>query len=121
MAIPRLSAFEQMFLRLETPEWPCHYGGLALVDGAPLLDDAGRLRLSHVRARLARRLVRAPALRQRLELPGPGRGRPLWVDDPAFDIAHHVGEVAVPDPGDDAALLATAADLCVPLLDRRRP
>ncbi|GAA2216199.1 wax ester/triacylglycerol synthase family O-acyltransferase [Nonomuraea monospora] len=49
--------------------------------------------------RLRRRLVRVPF----------GCGRPVWVDDPHFDLRLHVRERACPAPGNERALLDLAA------------
>jgi WS/DGAT/MGAT family acyltransferase len=108
-----------MYLRLERAAWPGHVGGLAVLDGAALVDDSGRLKLEEIRRRLELRLPAVPALRRRLHFPGFLRGRPVWVDDDRFDIAHHV--VAVTVPGGEAQLLETAARIYGGLLDRRRP
>jgi diacylglycerol O-acyltransferase len=48
-------------------------------------------------------------------------GRPVWVDDAAFDIAYHVRRTALPAPGDDAALCRLVARLMAQPLDRERP
>ena len=32
----RLSTLDLMFLRVETAAWPCHFGGLAVLDGPAL-------------------------------------------------------------------------------------
>ncbi len=117
----RLSSFDLMFLRLETPEWPCHFGGLTVLEGEALLDDEGRLRMREITARLERRLPLVPELRRRLHVPGPLGGRPLWVDDPRFAIERHVHQTTVPTPGGDGELLETAAQVAMRSLDRRRP
>jgi WS/DGAT/MGAT family acyltransferase len=117
----RLSSFDQMFLRLETPEWPCHFGGLTVMEGRALLDDEGRLRMSEITGRLERRLPLVPQLRRRLHVPGPLGGRPLWVDDPAFVLERHVHQASVPVPGGDREVLETAARVSMRRLDRRRP
>ncbi|MBN2112610.1 MAG: DUF1298 domain-containing protein [Acidimicrobiia bacterium] len=117
----RLTPLDLSYLRVESPAWPCHYGGVAILEGRALLDDSGRLRLDEVRHRLSRRLGRAPQLRRRLYVPGPMRGRPLWVDDDRFAIEHHVHEAEVPSPGDDTRLQETATRIYERLLDRRRP
>jgi hypothetical protein len=44
IAVARLTSLDLMFLRLENPAWPGHVGGLALVEGTPLLDTAGSCR-----------------------------------------------------------------------------
>jgi len=116
-----LSSFDLMFLRLETPEWPCHFGGLTVLEGEALLDDEGRLRIRNITARLERRLPLVPELRRRLHVPGPLGGRPLWVDDPRFAIERHVHQTPVPTPGGDSELLETAAQVAMRSLDRRRP
>ncbi|NTY63073.1 WS/DGAT/MGAT family O-acyltransferase [Mycolicibacterium sphagni] len=46
---------------------------------------------------------------------------PEWVDDPAFDLTHHVRRTALPHPGDDAALSAEIASIMERRLDRDRP
>lgn len=46
---------------------------------------------------------------------------PQWVDDPGFDMAHHVGRIALPHPGDDAELFRVVADQMARRLDRDRP
>jgi diacylglycerol O-acyltransferase / wax synthase len=117
----RLSLVDRMFLEDESPAWPCHFGGLAVVDGAALLDPSGQLRLRDTMDRLDRRLARVPELRRRLCLPGPLRGGPLWVDDPQFAIERHVHQAQVAAPGGDAELLDAAARLYAGLLDRGRP
>jgi WS/DGAT/MGAT family acyltransferase len=119
--IDRLTTFDLMFLRLESPASPAHFGGLAIVDGAPLLDHVGEPRLEDIRSGVERRLARVPKLRQRLHRPGTLAGRPAWVDDPMFDIRDHVRVARVPAPGTTADLLDTATAVYDVLLDRRRP
>ena len=119
--VARLSSLDLMFLRLENPAWPGHVGGLALVEGRPLLDAAGQLRLQEIRERVNRRLARVPQLRRRLRFPGPLGGKALWVDDHQFDIQHHVHETAVEPPGGELQLLDAAATLYGKLLDRGHP
>ena len=64
-----------------------------------------------VRKLIAARLHLVPRFRQRLHVPRPGLGRPLWVDAPAFDLADHVRVLPLPDPGNEAALLRAAGQL----------
>ena len=110
-----------MFLRFESPEWPCHFAGLAVVDGAALVDEAGRLRLDELTDRTRRRLASVPQLRRRLHFPGMLRGGPLWVDDARFDIRQHIHEATVDAPGGDTELLELAARIDERQLDRARP
>ena len=110
-----------MFLHDERAAWPCHFGGLAIVDGRPFTDAAGRLRLEELRDHLGRRLAAIPDLRQRIHAPGLLRGGPLWVDDLEFAIERHIHDATVDAPGDDAQLLDAVARIYAGLLDRSRP
>ncbi|HXN77707.1 MAG TPA: wax ester/triacylglycerol synthase domain-containing protein, partial [Candidatus Dormibacteraeota bacterium] len=121
MSVARLSSLDLMFLRQETPDWPGHFGGLAVAEGKALVDGSGQLRLPEIRQRVNRRLARVPQLRRRLHFPGLLGGKPLWVDDDKFAIQHHVHHMAVEPPGDELQLLDAAARLYGDLLDRSRP
>ncbi|HEY8057523.1 MAG TPA: wax ester/triacylglycerol synthase domain-containing protein [Acidimicrobiales bacterium] len=68
-----------------------------------------------------RRTRAIPRLRQRLVDAPVGCGRPLWVDDDDFDIERHLRQVICPDPGDEAALLAVAADVVIERLPDEHP
>ncbi len=69
-----------------------------------------------------RRTRAIPRLRQRLVDTPVGCGRPLWVDDDDFDIERHVRQVTCPGIGDEAALLAVAADVVIERLpDKHSP
>jgi diacylglycerol O-acyltransferase / wax synthase len=117
----RLSVQDAGFLYLEHAGLPQHVAILAVVEGGPLHDQDGRLRLAAVREQLDRRLHLAPRLRQLVVRPPLGQGLPLWADDPAFDLADHVRAVQVAAPGDERELLALCDQLCLRLLDRTRP
>jgi WS/DGAT/MGAT family acyltransferase len=104
--IERLSALDQLMVDASV-RWPQDVGALAFLDGRGLFDRAGRFRLATARAAIAARLDLVPRLRQLILVPRRGLGGPLWVDDPAFDLARHVRELALPAPVDDATVLAT--------------
>ena len=117
--IERLSFLDAGFLRAEGPRTPMNLGAALLLDGGPLTDAEGRLRLDDIRRHVAARLERVPRFRRRLvDLP---LGGAYWVDDPDLRIEDHVLEVGVPAPGGLAELLEVAADLHATPLDRRRP
>ena len=71
----------------------------------------------HVRARL--HLV--PRFRQKLAFPPLETGRPLWVDDPSFNLEYHVRDTALPAPGSEEQLRALAARVHSQALDRSKP
>lgn len=89
-------------------------GALAVLDG-PMPEYAA------LQTTLAERISACPRFSQRLVRHALDLGAPEWVDDPHFDIAHHVGRVAVPAPGGDAELHGVVADVMSWRLDRRRP
>jgi WS/DGAT/MGAT family acyltransferase len=72
-------------------------------------------------AGLGARLGRLPRYRQRLRAVPFDLGRPVWVDDEAFDIGYHVRRTALPAPGDDAALARLLGRVMSQRLDRDRP
>ena len=45
----RLTATDSTFLRIETAHEPQHVGSLSVLEGAPLRDDAGRVRIEELR------------------------------------------------------------------------
>ena len=70
---------------------------------------------------LAERVLAVPRFRQVLRTHPLDLEAPQWVDAKNFDISHHVHRVALPQPGDDAALFRLTADLMEHRLDRERP
>ena len=113
---PELSSFVP-----EMRGWPADIGVIAILGGAGLFDDEGRLCLTGVRDVIAARLHQAPRLRQVVHRPGPGLGRPLWVDARRFDIADHVHICALRTAADQADLLRACEELRQRRLDQSRP
>jgi WS/DGAT/MGAT family acyltransferase len=72
-------------------------------------------------ALFAAKLPLVPRYRQRVRFVPLDLGRPVWVDDPAFDISFHVRHTALPAPGDEAALNRLFGRLMSQELDRSRP
>ncbi|WP_024441216.1 wax ester/triacylglycerol synthase family O-acyltransferase [Mycobacterium sp. UM_WGJ] len=89
-------------------------GTLAVLHG-PVPDHAS------LQATLAERLRACPRFGQRLVRHALDLSAPEWVDDPHFDLAHHIGRVAAPSPGGDAELHTVVADVMSWRLDRNRP
>jgi len=67
------------------------------------------------------RLHLVPRYRQRLAFVPLGQGRPVWVDDPHFNIAYHVRHTALPEPGDDGQLRRLTGRVFSQALDRAKP
>src|SRR5688572_7691865 len=113
----RLTAEDQLMLWPDEA-WPQEIGAVAVLDGAALLDPEGRFRVEEVRQAIGSRLHLAPRFRQRLIVPGPGFGPPLWTDAPTFDLSRHVRVAPLPVPGDEPALLRAIERLRRRRLDR---
>ena len=110
----RLTSTDAGFLHQETPAAHMHVGGVLLFEGpAPAFEDF----LDHIRGRL--HLL--PRYRQKLAVPPAGAGRPLWIDDPDFNLEYHVRHSALPAPGTEAQLLEMAARVASNPLDRTKP
>ncbi len=72
-------------------------------------------------ATLEERLLIHDRFRQRVVEPKGLAGRAYWEEDPHFDIRAHVRHIALPAPGDKAALQELMAELIADPLDRSRP
>jgi diacylglycerol O-acyltransferase / wax synthase len=111
--LDRLSAMDASFLLQEGANTHMHIGGVATFDGpAPTYDEF----LSHIHSRLS--LV--PRYRQRIANPPLRTGRPLWVDDPDFNLGYHVRHSALPQPGSEEQLFNLVSRVFSQRLDRDR-
>ncbi|HZD02414.1 MAG TPA: wax ester/triacylglycerol synthase family O-acyltransferase [Actinomycetes bacterium] len=119
--VERLTASDLFMLLWDDYGWPNQIGGLAILDGASLLDRDGHLRIEAVRQRLEPRLHLVPRFRQLLYRPRLGLGWPLWVDAPSFDLADHVRVHPLAAPGGQAQLLGACQQLARRRLDPARP
>src|SRR5437764_14122777 len=110
----RLSVIDNSFLAQEKEAAHMHVGALMVFDG-PAVDYLDFVR--HIEARL--HLV--PRYRQRLARPRLEMGRPLWVDDPSFNVHYHVRHSALPAPGGTDELRALIGRIYSQRLDRSKP
>ena len=113
----RLRPADLANLWAESPGMPSQIALLAQFDAGPFA-VAGRLDAERVRAELARRAWRVPALVRRVVWTRPGQGRPAWAPDPGFDPTRHITCTRLPQ-GDDLA--RWCANRVVRPLDRARP
>ncbi|HEY8625986.1 MAG TPA: wax ester/triacylglycerol synthase family O-acyltransferase [Solirubrobacteraceae bacterium] len=112
--LDRLTSTDASFLHQEGPESHMHIGGVLLFEGpAPAFSDY----LDHVRSRL--HLV--PRYRHKLATPPLETGRPLWIDDPDFNLEYHVRHTALPSPGTEEQLFLLASRVASQQLDRSKP
>ena len=70
---------------------------------------------------LAGRLPAVHRYRQKLRTVPLRLGRPVWVDDPDFDLRYHVRRTALPAPGGEQQLAALMARVMSQRLDRDHP
>src|SRR6201991_2060765 len=110
----RLSAVDPSFLAHECANSHMHVVAVLIFEGpSPDYEDF----LTHIRSRL--HLV--PRYRQKLAFPPLETGRPVWVDDPTFNLSYHVRHTALPQPGSEEQLRALAARIHSQRLDRAKP
>lgn len=115
-----LPASDRTFLVFEDAHAHMHLGGVALFEPGPLAMPGGGVAIDRIRTHIASRLHLRPRYRQRLASV-PIRNRPIWVDDPHFNLHYHVRHTAVPRPGDDAQLKQLCARIVSQQLDRGKP
>jgi WS/DGAT/MGAT family acyltransferase len=72
-------------------------------------------------AAIAGRLPLVPRYRQKVRQLPLDLGRPVWVDDPDFDVRFHIRQTAVAPPGGDVELRQLMARVMTQRLDRDRP
>ena len=95
-------------------------GPVPVVDVRHRHDPRPPARLRRLRARMERPTLEVPRLRWRSSRPEQ-LSAPMWVDDPDFDIDHHVRRIALPKPGTLRQLLDLASLIVLDPLDRTRP
>jgi len=114
----RLGGLDPMFLYLETPTTHMHSAYVCIFDPSTSPEDYS---FATVRALLEQRLHLLPPFRRRLVEVPLGLDHPRWVEDPDFNLDHHLHSAIIASPGGEFELAEfTAAVLSQPL-DRSRP
>src|SRR5438067_332689 len=114
MSYERLSAQDSSFLYAESPVAHMHVGSLVVFEDRGITEE----RLDeHIRGRL--HLV--PRFRKKLAWVPGDQGRPVWVDDPLFDLRFHLRHTGLPRPGGMEQALRLAGRVMSLPLDRTRP
>jgi diacylglycerol O-acyltransferase len=110
----RLSSQDASFLHLEDAVSHMHIGAVAILEGPPPSYDA---LVERVRANLPQ----VPRYRQKVHFVPLALGRPVWVDDPHFNLGYHVRRTALPEPGGDEQLRILIGRVMSQQLDRHKP
>jgi diacylglycerol O-acyltransferase len=110
----RLSPLDASFLHIEDGVSHMHIASVAIFEGpAPTYDE--------VRRTIAGKLPLVPRYRQVVQFVPLDLGRPVWVDDPHFNIEYHVRHTALPPPGGEEELRKLVGRVMAQQLDRTKP
>jgi diacylglycerol O-acyltransferase len=112
--LDRLTPVDASFLHQEGPTSHMHVGGLTIVEGPP---PSMKEFLEQIR----RRLHLVPRYRHKLAHTALDSGRPVWVDDPSFNLEYHIRHAALPTPGGWEQLQGLTAWIFSQQLDRSKP
>jgi diacylglycerol O-acyltransferase / wax synthase len=110
----RMSAQDASFLHIENDTSPMHVGGVSIFEGPPPP-------FADVRSMVAAKLPLVPRYRQVVRFVPFALARPVWVDDPHFNLTYHVRRTALPDPGGEDELLTLVGRVMSQNLDRAKP
>ena len=109
--LDRLSPMDTGFFDVEDDVNQMHIGSVMVMAGpAPPFD--------RLREMVIGKLPLIPRYRQVMRR--VALSRPVWVDDPEFDVDYHLHRVAVPGPGDFGELERLVGDLMACRLDQHR-
>ncbi|HWE56580.1 MAG TPA: wax ester/triacylglycerol synthase family O-acyltransferase [Acidimicrobiales bacterium] len=114
MPFERLSPLDAGFLHIEDSVTHMHIGSISIMEGpAPRYED--------LRDRVAAKLPVVRRYRQVVRTVPFDLGRPVWADDPWFNIEFHIRHTALPAPGNDGQLNNLVGRVMAQQLDRDRP
>jgi diacylglycerol O-acyltransferase / wax synthase len=112
----QLPGSDALFLAVETDTVYGHVGGLTIVDPT----DAPDFSFARLAQITDERIREVPRLTRKLRSTPFDLDRPYLVDDPGFDVEHHLRRIAVPSPGGLRELAEVAGHLYSRHLDRRK-
>jgi diacylglycerol O-acyltransferase len=114
MSPDRLSPLDTSFLHIEDDVSHMHIASVGIFEGPPPpFED--------VVAMVDAKLDLVPRYRQRVKWVPFELGRPVWVDDPHFNIEYHLRHTALPAPGGERELRKLVGRVMAQQLDRSRP
>jgi len=110
----RMSPLDASFLHIENDVSHMHIGSTGIFEGPPPGYD-------RVVDMVAGKLPLVPRYRQVVRFVPLDLGRPVWSDDPHFNIEYHVRHTALPSPGGEPELRRLVGRLMSQQLDRTKP
>ncbi len=114
MSPDRLSPLDASFLHIEDHVSHMHIASVSIFEGpAPPYAD--------IVAMIDAKLDLVPRYRQKVKFVPFELGRPVWVDDPHFNIEYHVRHTALPAPGGETELRKLVGRVMAQQLDRTKP
>ena len=114
MGPDRLSPLDASFLHIEDHVSHMHIGSVTIFEGPPPpFPDVVRM--------VDAKLDLVPRYRQKVRSVPFELGRPVWVDDPHFNIEYHVRHTALPAPGGETELRKLVGRVMAQQLDRSKP
>ena len=114
MTVDRLSPLDASFLHMEDGVSHMHIASVAIFEGPePPFGD--------IVAAIRGKLPLVPRYRQIVRFVPFDLGRPVWVDDPNFNIQYHLRHTALPAPGGEVELRRLVGRVMAQPLDRTKP
>jgi diacylglycerol O-acyltransferase / wax synthase len=113
-ALQHLSPQDAAFLHLEDAVSHMHIGSVAIIEGpAPEYEALSQMVWAHLQS--------VPRYRQTVRFVPIALGRPVWVDDPHFNLRYHLRRTALASPGGDQELRNLVGRIMSQQLDRGKP
>jgi diacylglycerol O-acyltransferase / wax synthase len=114
VSVDRMSPLDATFLHVENDVSHMHIASVGIFEGSePPFPD--------VVAMIESKLALVPRYRRVVRHVPFELGRPIWVDDPHFNIEYHLRHTALPAPGGEAELRKLVGRVMSQQLDRSRP
>lgn len=110
----RMSPLDASFLHIENDVNHMHIASVAIFEGPPPPYED----IVHM---ITSKLHKVPRYRQRVHFVPLAAGRPMWVDDPHFNIGYHIRHTALPPPGGHDELRNLVGRVMAQQLDRHKP
>jgi len=119
-AYERLSAQDNTFLLLETPNVHMHVAATSIFHAGSLKTAEGGIDVDSIKRSTEAVLHLIPRYCQRLKKI-PFENHAVWIDDRHFSLDYHIRHTSLPRPGTDEQLKRLAARIMAQQLDRSRP